>query len=143
MKHSIAQAAECFSFMKDYNGWNIEKQRIEYTDNHYPVHEREIWWCSLGVNVGHEQDGKHARFERPVLVVRKFSKTAVWIIPLSSKQKVGSWYCEIPVGDKKNTLLLIQLRLVSTQRFLRKVHRISIGQFRLVRRHVIRLLYAK
>lgn len=34
-------------------------------------YEREIWWCSLGVNIGFEQDGTNDLFERPVLVIKK------------------------------------------------------------------------
>jgi hypothetical protein len=35
------------------------------------VHEREVWGCSLGANIGVEADGKHDNFERPVLVLMK------------------------------------------------------------------------
>jgi hypothetical protein len=34
-------------------------------------HKREIWWCSLGVNVGFEQDGTGTNYDRPVLVICK------------------------------------------------------------------------
>ena len=60
--------------MKDFNGWNIEKQNIESTKKDtLPFHEREIWWCSIGINLGDEQDGKNELYERPVLVIKKFN----------------------------------------------------------------------
>ena len=61
--------------MKDFDNWNKEKKILESTANETLVfHEREIWWCSIGLNVGDEQDGKNDYFERPVLVIRKFNK---------------------------------------------------------------------
>jgi hypothetical protein len=36
--------------------------------------EREIWWTSIGFNVGDEQHGNNDIFERPVLVIKKFNK---------------------------------------------------------------------
>jgi len=31
-------------------------------------HEREVWWCSLGMNIGLEQDGSTDAFARPVMI---------------------------------------------------------------------------
>ena len=58
---------------KDFDRWNEKKKythKREFADH---VHEREVWWSALGVNIGVEIDGKHENFERPVLVVRKFN----------------------------------------------------------------------
>jgi hypothetical protein len=52
---------------KDFDRWNERKKRIDRHDDEILFHEREIWWSSLGVNVGSEQDGIAANFERPVL----------------------------------------------------------------------------
>ena len=35
--------------------------------------EGEIWWCRIGMNIGHETYGKGASFSRPVLIFKKFS----------------------------------------------------------------------
>jgi hypothetical protein len=35
--------------------------------------EREVWWCSIGLNVGDEEFWKGAYFTRPVLVFKKYS----------------------------------------------------------------------
>ena len=51
------------------------------------MHEREIWWCSLGVNVGHEEDGKNEQFERPALILKKWSNKTVIILPMTTKTK--------------------------------------------------------
>ncbi|MBU2219125.1 hypothetical protein KKG15_01365 [Patescibacteria group bacterium] len=40
---------------KDFDAWNIQKKKIHSRDEKILFHEREIWWCSLGVNIGFEQ----------------------------------------------------------------------------------------
>lgn len=76
---------------KDFDIWNNQKKLIEQR-SHRVIHEWEILWCSLGLNIGHEQDWKNQIFERPVLVIRKFSNEIVWCIPISSKLKSGPNY---------------------------------------------------
>jgi hypothetical protein len=56
---------------KDFDRWNKKKKTLHQTDFTDFVHEREVWWCALGANVGVEADGKHDNFERPVLVPSK------------------------------------------------------------------------
>lgn len=62
----------------------------EREENFY-FYEREIWWVSLGVNVGFEQNGKNDLYERPVLVLRKFNKDILWALPLTTKKRKTSF----------------------------------------------------
>ena len=62
---------------KDFDTWNALKKHIHQKRFLAFVHAREVWWCSLGLNVGTEQDGKHTAFERPVLILRKFNRESV------------------------------------------------------------------
>ena len=39
---------------KDFDSWNKEKKEINSHDELVLFHEREIWWCSIGINVGDE-----------------------------------------------------------------------------------------
>ncbi len=51
--------------------WTKLKVRIHIKENSaLYFHEREVWWASLGKNIGFEQDGKNKMFERPVLVLK-------------------------------------------------------------------------
>ncbi len=34
---------------KDFDGWNKKKKKIHQTPFTGYIHEREIWWCSLGL----------------------------------------------------------------------------------------------
>lgn len=36
---------------KNFNEWNELKKRLHIRNEEILFHEREIWWCSLGVNV--------------------------------------------------------------------------------------------
>lgn len=52
--------------------WAKLKFRIHASNEiNFYFKEREIWWCLLGMNVGHEQDGKNENFESPVSVLKK------------------------------------------------------------------------
>jgi len=72
---------------KDFEGWSRIKQKIDAHDSIPIFHEREIWWCSIGVNFGFEIYGKSDIFTRPVLIVKKFSPSTFLGLPLSTKSK--------------------------------------------------------
>ena len=107
---------------KDFDNWNEKKKKINGRIFNNYVHTREVWWCSLGVNVGFEQDGKHNFFERPVLVVRKFSRDVVIIIPLSSKIKQNKYCLNFMHDSQEFSALISQVRLISTKRLNRKIY---------------------
>ena len=72
---------------KDFNRWNVLKKYLNDAGRIFYAHPREIWWCSLGINVGAEIDGKHENFERPVIVMKVYSKETLIVLPLTSKEK--------------------------------------------------------
>jgi len=49
----------------------------------------EVWMCTLGQNLGREQNGGPRDFSRPVLVIKKFNNEIFWVVPLSTKTKVA------------------------------------------------------
>ncbi len=127
--------------MKNYNEWNDLKKDIEINTKRIAIcHEREIWWCSIGINVGDEQDGKNGLFERPVLVLKKFNNRVAWVMPLTSKRKNGIHYYEINLKGKNVTIILSQLRLISILRFRRLMGKISQFQFEKIKNRLIELI---
>jgi hypothetical protein len=44
---------------KDFPGWHRHKEQLHAQHQTPTFQEREIWWCSVGVNIGHEMDGKN------------------------------------------------------------------------------------
>jgi len=92
-------------------------------------YEREIWWVSLGKNIGFEENGKNDNFERPVLVLKKFNKQIFWGLPITTKNKKSKYYCSINYNDKEYSVILSQIRLISSKRLLRKIRKLSPDEF--------------
>ena len=126
---------------KDFDSWNKEKKSLENVGHNTLVfHEREIWWCSIGINLGDEQDGKNELFERPVLILKKFNNKVAWVLPMSTKQKDGIYYHNLGHDGKVFTVILSQLRLASVKRFRRLVRKISPHQFELIQNKLINFI---
>lgn len=126
---------------KDFNNWNIEKQNLERNKrNELVFHRREIWWCSIGVNLGDEQDGKNQFYERPVLVLRKFNNKVAWVLPMTSKNKYDIYHYQLEHRGVVSSVILSQLKLVSVKRFRRLIRQISQYQFALIQNEVINLI---
>ncbi len=118
-------------YHKNFDLWNEKKKQMEFkldSENTY-FYEREIWWCSIGVNVGVEVDGKNHDFERPVLVIKKFSKMMFWGIPLTSKAKYRPYLLKVSHEKGSSFANLAQLRLFSSKRIRRKVTMLSWKSF--------------
>ena len=107
---------------KDFDTWNTKKKAIHHDGVAPFYHEREIWWCSLGVNVGFEQDGTGKQFDRPVVIIRGFNKNTFFGVALTGKKKEGKYYCYLnTVQGRDATAVLSQVRLIDTKRLVRKI----------------------
>lgn len=83
---------------------------------------REIWWCAMGINVGFEQDGTGRRFDRPVVIVKGFSRDAFLGTALVGRKKVGQ-YC-FPLGiieNREASVILSQTRLFDSGRLIKRI----------------------
>lgn len=118
-------------YQKQFDLWNEQKKQVEGNQLAHPFyfHEREVWWCSVGVNVGVEIDGKNDDFERPVLVIRKFNGMMFWGIPLTSKIKHLPYVIQVEHEKGHAFANLAQLRLFSSKRIRRKVTMLSEESF--------------
>ncbi len=126
---------------KDFTNWSLEKQNLEENaPSELVFHKREIWWCSLGVNLGGEQDGKNEFYERPVLVLRKFNDKVAWVLPMTSKNKKDMYHHQLEHDCIVSSVILSQLKLVSVKRFRRLIRQISQYQFSLIQDKVIDLI---
>ncbi len=114
--------------LKDFNLWHKLKTWLNNDRQRINFHEKEIWFCYLGQNIGFEQDGKGQDFLRPVVIIRKFNKMVFWAIPLTSKIKEGPYYYEVDFG-RKNSAILSQLRLIDSKRLRYKIGTLSQQQF--------------
>ncbi|MBQ6461129.1 type II toxin-antitoxin system PemK/MazF family toxin [Candidatus Saccharibacteria bacterium] len=102
---------------KTYLNWiPIKVQRNNGTEHPEQYHESEIYWCYLGENIGSEQDGSAPLYTRPALIVKGFSKTLVWCIPISSKKEKSKYTMPVKNRYVDGILLLSQIRAIDTLR---------------------------
>lgn len=126
---------------KDYAEWHKIKQDIHRRDVRPFYHAREVWWCSVGENVGFEMDGKGEDFARPVLIITGFSKEVFLCVPITTKQKSGKYYTDINLGDgKTRKVILSQIRLIDSKRLQEKITTLDEPHFREIKQAVIRII---
>jgi len=126
---------------KDFEGWIIKKKDCHFKLSKPPMFkERDIWWVSVGVNVGFEEDGKHDKYIRPVLVLRKFNRYLFLGIPMSTKNKDNPYYLKVTVGEKVVSVLLSQLRVFSANRIEDKLAEIDTKDFNRVKNEVVNII---
>lgn len=120
---------------KDFDGWNTAKKATHVRQKVPYCHDREIWWCTLGINVGFEQDGSGAEFRRPVLILKSLSAETSIAIPLTTSGREHPLRPSIgKVAGKEAHALLSQIRVVDTKRLVRKIGRLGKERFAEIRK---------
>ena len=123
-------------YVKHFDHWSEHKKRINEILGHIGFKERDIWWCSIGCNIGSELDGKNDEFERPVIIFRKLSDDTAWIIPIISRKIAdGSRYeYDLTLYGERRIADVSQLRIISTKRLLRYMDVILYEDFQGIRK---------
>ena len=111
--------------VKYFIDWIITKIIIDKSENVALINEGEVYWCSLGENIGFEQNGKGEDFRRPVLILKKFNNSIFWGVPLSTKNKDNKYYVKVLLKDLEQSALISQLRILDTKRLDKKIGYIS------------------
>lgn len=112
---------------KDFQKWHNKKSKVNDIVKRPFFHEREIWFCHLGANVGFEQDGNGEDFLRPIVIARKFNNEIFWGIPLTksknqTNKKAEKYYFSFSFIDSiKSVAILSQIRLVDAKRLVRHI----------------------
>ena len=126
---------------KEFKKWHNKKEKLHDEAPRLFFHEREVWWCSLGANIGFEQDGKGNTFARPILVLKKFNNEIFWALPLTTKIKDGRFYAPVFLDDGiSRNAILSQLRLIDAKRLIDKVGTISKENCQAIKKAAINLL---
>lgn len=118
---------------KDFDNWNNKKKSLENKSSSYLFKTGDIWWCSVGLNIGTESCGKGTDYQRPVLVLKKLSKENCIGIPLSTQKKDGTWFTEITIHGEQRYALLYQIRMFHTKRFQRRLATLDDKDMNIVR----------
>jgi len=123
---------------KDYGKWHPIKSTLNGAQGSALFHEREIWWCSLGVNVGYEQDGRGDLFARPVVILTKFNLDTCLVVPLTAKPKSGKYYFKIGTLEGRDAVAnLSQIRHIDRKRLHSKMSTVDQKLFEELRAAVV------
>ena len=123
--------------LKDFDGWNEQKKEINDRREAPFYHEREVWWCALGVNVGFEQDGSGGLHDRPVLILKGLSTQTFVAVPLTTSKHEHPLRPPVGiVGGKNARALLSQIRVVDARRLIRKIEHLNIERFKEIRKAI-------
>jgi len=113
---------------KDYEVWTPLKRDLNNADEpRFFFHERQVWYCHLGENIGFEQDGRGEDFLRPVVIVGKFNNDIFWGVPLTRTRKALPFYFAFSLqgaNTDENTIstaVLSQIRLIDAKRLRRLI----------------------
>jgi len=126
---------------KLFDEWNALKQKRHFSGEFHLFNEGEIWWASVGENIGVEINGKSDRFSRPVLILKKLSGAGFMAIPLTSQAKSGSWYVKFSFRGKDSFAALSQARVMSVSRLYNRIGRADEEDVRRIKEG-FRALYA-
>ena len=102
---------------KSFDNWDKLKKELHFKGKRKFFREKEIYFISIGQNIGYEIFGKKKEFLRPVLIYKKLSHSSFLGIPLASKQKEGSYYFQFLYKKNRiSTALLNQIRVFDSRR---------------------------
>lgn len=109
-------------YIKNFKQWAFRKEKLHYSNRNTPsITEGEVWWCSIGANIGNEIDGKSRKHSRPVLVFKKFSHDSFLGIPVTSQPKIGTWFVSVTFQGNREVFILNQARSFSTKRLTDRI----------------------
>ncbi|MFH1253217.1 MAG: type II toxin-antitoxin system PemK/MazF family toxin [Candidatus Uhrbacteria bacterium] len=111
--------------LERFVGWTKLKIKIHFSQRRIFPKEREIWWVSLGQNIGVEINGKNENFERPVLVVKKYSLDSVLVLPISSRSRDNQYCFDFINNNKNGSINFSQVKSISTKRFIRRLDKMD------------------
>ena len=106
--------------MKRFREWMALKAELHEQERQPTINEGEIWWCSIGENVKTEIYGKNDKFDRPVIILKKYNRENFLGVPLTSKEKKGSWYVNFKFNGRLETANLSQIRSMNSVRLYKK-----------------------
>ncbi len=122
---------------KNLDEWNNKKKELQLRQTSPKFSECEVFWCSIGINVGDEEDGKSSGFNRPVLILRKFNRNLFIGVPLTMKIKESNpYYLKIQFQNNPISALISQIRVLDAKRLGIRMGKLSGEQFEEVKNAV-------
>ena len=126
--------------MKNYTNWHKVKSEIDNKEQRMNFQIRDVLFCSIGENVGFEQDGRGEEFLRPVVVLKKFNKEVFLGVPLTHTDKKGKYYFSFELEGGTSVAIISQVRLFDVKRSKYKMGMINETDFSILKGKIRQLL---
>ncbi len=134
---------------EEFLTWIKLKFKIQQNSLRPLFEEREIWYCVFGQNIGREINGKNNSnyseklFLRPVFILKKLNKESFIGIPLTSKEKVGSWFYKLEIRGSCSYLVFSQIRSFDAKRLQYSTSKVGVNEFQNIQNKFIEFLVKK
>jgi mRNA interferase MazF len=126
--------------MGNFYEWNSKKIAINNNQIFNHPKEREIWWCSVGLNIGSEVYGKGSAYARPVLVINAEGSESFIGIPVTSKIKNKKYSCIIKTDDNTlHTALVYQIRSFDKRRLTKRKYILATPEYSKIQSYIKKL----
>jgi len=102
--------------VKDFDKWNRLKKKLNKRKIKFFYKEREVRWCSVGINIDKEIDGKRESFSRPVLIIKKINRHTCLIVPFTGTNKEGKNLRRLILNKNIQKINLGQIKVISSNR---------------------------
>ena len=122
--------------IKNFINWNKIKSNIEKKEQRLKFQIRDVLFCSIGENVGFEQDGRGEEFLRPVVVIKKFNNEVFFGVPLTHTNKKGGYYFHFNLNNGISVAILSQVKLFDAKRIKYKMGMINEKDFNVLKEKI-------
>ena len=133
--------------MNEFEVWCKLKTKVDSKEKIIGFKERNIAFIHMGRNIGMEQNGKGDLFLRPVIVVKRLNRRLFFGIPMTSKEKSGSFFLPIAYTHKgreyKSTAILAQAKVFDAARIRYLKGMIRIEDFKQLKKRFEELTLAE
>jgi mRNA interferase MazF len=84
-----------------------------------------------------EISGKSSSFTRPILIIKRYNQYSFLGLPLTTKDKTGTWYVPVELNGKRQIVIIAQGRVFDYRRLKEKM-----GQIAEIYLTIVRLAHA-
>lgn len=120
--------------MKRFLEWIGLKEKLHNSEHVPPlVSHGDIWWVSIGENVGSEINGKNSLFSRPAIIYKKLAHGFYFVIPTTTKARVGTWYVPFRHQEQDMVACLHHARSIDHRRLSTKLGTLDDEDFQRVK----------
>lgn len=131
---------------KNFDHWNGKKKKLDNISDAIKrplFNEREIWYCSIGVNIGKEMYGKGENHARPVLIIRKFDNHTFLGVPLTTTLRESQYYVALKCDNKDGMVALRELKTYDARRLCEKIEQIGKNKFDAIKQAICDIIINK